>query len=80
MTPPEEWPNHFIHTLEGILENWYVDQELRRSTVEWKALQQNFIVTFSFEHENPKIDSSLKQIKGVIFIEEPEVELMIEYQ
>jgi hypothetical protein len=28
MTPPEEWPHHFIRTLEGILANWYIDQEL----------------------------------------------------
>ena len=28
MTPPGEWPHHFIHTLEGILVNWYIDQEL----------------------------------------------------
>jgi hypothetical protein len=39
-------------------------------------LQQNFIVTFSFEHENPNIDVTLKQIRGVIFIKEPEVELI----
>jgi hypothetical protein len=25
MTPPEEWPHYFIHTLEGITTNWYVD-------------------------------------------------------
>jgi hypothetical protein len=25
MTPPEEWPHHFIHTLEGIPVNWYTD-------------------------------------------------------
>jgi hypothetical protein len=80
MTPPEEWPHHFIHTLEGIPENWYVDQEMRRGTTEWTALQLNFVVTFSFEHENPNIDSTLKQIKGVIFIDESEVELMTEYQ
>jgi hypothetical protein len=30
MTPLEEWPHHFIHTLEGIPENWYIDQEMRR--------------------------------------------------
>jgi hypothetical protein len=36
----------------------------------------NFIVTFSFEHENPNMDSTLKQIRGVIFIDEPEVALM----
>jgi hypothetical protein len=40
----------------------------------------NFTVTFSFEHENPNIDSTLKQIRGVIFIKEPEVELMTEDQ
>jgi hypothetical protein len=44
------------------------------------VLQHNFIVTFSFEHENPNIDSTLKQIRGVIFIQEPEVELITEYQ
>jgi hypothetical protein len=37
-------------------------------------------VTFSFEHENPNIDSELKQIRGVIFIKEPEVELMTKDQ
>jgi hypothetical protein len=51
-----------------------------RGTTEWTTLQQNFVVTFSFEHENPNMDSTLKTIKGVIFIDEPEVELMTEYQ
>jgi hypothetical protein len=32
MTPPEEWPHHFIHTLEGIRRNWYTDQDMRRGT------------------------------------------------
>jgi hypothetical protein len=53
---------------------------MRRGTTEWIALKQNFVVTFSFKHENPDIDSALKQIKGVIFIDEPKVELMTEYQ
>jgi hypothetical protein len=44
------------------------------------TLQQNFTVTFSFEHENPNIDVTLKQIRGIIFIEEPEIELIIEEQ
>jgi hypothetical protein len=63
MTPPEEWPHHFIHTLEGIPGNWYIDQEMRRGTTEWTTLQQNFVVTFSFEHENPNMDSTLKLIQ-----------------
>jgi hypothetical protein len=25
MTPPKKWPHHFIHTLEGIPVNWYID-------------------------------------------------------
>jgi len=35
---------------------------------------------FSFDDENPNIDSSLKQIRGVIFIKEPEVELITKEQ
>jgi hypothetical protein len=33
MTPPEEWPHHFIHTLEGIPTNLYMDQELWSGTM-----------------------------------------------
>jgi hypothetical protein len=76
MTPPEEWPHHFIHTLEGIPTNWYTSQELQKGTVTLTILQQNFTVTFSFEHENPNIDAALKQIRGVVFIKEPEVKLI----
>jgi hypothetical protein len=78
LTPPEEWHHHFIHTLEGIPTKWYTDQELRKGTTTWKTLQHNFTVTFSFEHENPNIDATLKQIRGVIFIKETEVELITE--
>jgi hypothetical protein len=80
MNPPEEWPHHFVHALEGILTNWYAEKELHRGTMTWTVLQHNFAVTFSFEHENPNIDATLKQIRGVIFIKEPEVELMKEEQ
>jgi hypothetical protein len=44
------------------------------------TLRQNFKATFSFEHENPNIDASLKQIRGVIFIKEPEIKLITEQQ
>jgi hypothetical protein len=76
MTPLEEWPHYFIHNLEGIPTNWYTDKELRRGTTTWMTLQQIFTVTFSFQHENPNIDAALKQIRGVIFIKEPKVELI----
>jgi len=80
LAPPEEWNNYFIHTLEGILGNWYIYQEMCRGTTKWIVLQQNFVVTFSFEHENPNIDSSLKLIQGMIFFEEPEVEIITKNQ
>ena len=80
MTPPEEWPYHFIHTLEGILVKWYTNQELCKGTTTWRTLQQNFIVTFSFEHDNPNIDTALKWIRGVIFIIELEIEFITEEQ
>jgi hypothetical protein len=80
MTPPEEWTHNFIHTLKGIRRNWYIDQNMHRGTTEWTSLQQNFVVAFSFEHENPNIDSALKLIQGMIFINELEVEIMIEHQ
>ena len=51
-----------------------------RGTIEWTTLQQKIVVTLSFEHENPNIDSMLKLIQGVIFIDELEVEIMTKYQ
>jgi hypothetical protein len=80
MTPPEEWPHHFSHTLEGIPANWYIDQEMRKGTKTWTTLQQNYIVTFPFEHENPNIDTTLKWIKDVIFITKPKVESITKVQ
>jgi hypothetical protein len=79
-TPPEEWPHHFIHTLEGIATNWYTDQELRKGTKTWATLQHNFVVTFSFEDENPNIDGTLQRIRDVIFIKELDLELTTEEQ
>jgi hypothetical protein len=80
MTPPKEWPHHFIHTFEGIPGNSYTNQELRKGTTTWRILQQNFAVTFSFENENPNIYATLKQIRGVIFIKEQEIETITEEQ
>jgi hypothetical protein len=80
LTPLEEWNHHFIHTLEGILGKWYIYQEMHKGTTEWTRLQHNFVVTFSFEHENPNIYSVLKMIRGMIFVDEPEVEIMKKYQ
>jgi hypothetical protein len=80
MTPPQEWHHYFIHTLDGIPANWYTDQELCKGTATLTVLQHNLTVTFSFEHDNPNIDETLKKIRGVIFIKELEVELITKEQ
>jgi hypothetical protein len=41
-------------------------------------MQQNFLVTFSFEHESPEIDTPLKVVRDMIF-EEPEVDIVTTY-
>ena len=51
---------------------------MHKETKTWETLQQKFTVTFSFEHENPNIDTALKQIRDVIFITELEVEVITE--
>jgi hypothetical protein len=53
---------------------------MQKGTKTWTIVQQNFTVTFSFEHENPNIDTALKWIKDVIFIIESEVEVFTEVQ
>jgi hypothetical protein len=42
-------------------------------------MQQNFVITFSFEYEIPEIDTTLKVIRGKIF-QEPKFEIVITYQ
>ena len=42
-------------------------------------MQHNFVITFSFEHESPKIDTTLKVVRDMIF-KEHEVEIVTTYQ
>jgi hypothetical protein len=53
---------------------------MHKGNKRWVTLQYDFTVTFSFEHENPNINTALKRIRNIIFIEEPEVEAIIEVQ
>jgi hypothetical protein len=39
LVPPEEWPHHLIHTLEGNPRNWYKELELCRETTNWEEMQ-----------------------------------------
>jgi hypothetical protein len=74
-----------IVTTRGVATSFYSyigrnpkELELHRETANWEDLQQNFVITFSFEHENPKIYTTLKLVKDKIF-EELEVEIVTTY-
>jgi hypothetical protein len=44
-----------------------------------EEIQNNFVITFSFEHESPKIDTTLKVVRDMIF-KEPEAKIVTTYQ
>jgi hypothetical protein len=68
--PKQEWTHLFVHTLDTIPKNWYIELEVCRGTTDWEELTQNFKVTFSFEDDAPLIDSTLQVIKNNIFASE----------
>ena len=57
----------FIHTLETIPQNKYLEIELSHGTANWEEMIDGFILTFSFEDDCPYIDSALQIVKKKIF-------------
>jgi hypothetical protein len=74
--PKQEWMHRFIHTLETVPKNWYLELEVHRGTTDWEELTQNFKVTFSFEVESPLVDATLQVIRSNIFMEEDQIEIV----
>jgi hypothetical protein len=66
----------FIHTLDTIPKNWYLELEMHRETTRWEDLVQRFIVTFTFKHESPSIDVVLQAIQSNIILEEGTMEVV----
>jgi len=57
--PKEVWSHMFIHTLDNIPKNWYMQLELRQETVDWEELTKNLITTFNFEDEDVMVETAL---------------------
>jgi hypothetical protein len=74
--PKKEWMHMFIHTLDTIPKNWYLELEMHRETMNWDQLIQRFKVTFTFEHESPLLDATLQAIRTKIFLEEGPMEVV----
>lgn len=54
-----EWVHIFIHTLDVIIRNWYLEMELRQGTVDWDEMKEIFLLTFSFKDGFECIDEVL---------------------
>jgi hypothetical protein len=67
--------HRFIHTLETIPKNWYLEMEVHRDTTEWGYISQRFKETFTFQHKSPSIYTTLQEIKHKIFNEEEHMEV-----
>ena len=53
----------FIHTLDIIPQNWYIQLELRQDTISWVYLTTKFVTTFSTYDENAMVNTALQLIK-----------------
>jgi hypothetical protein len=55
----KEWMHKFIHTLDKIPMNRYLELEMHRETMDWDEMIQSFKVTFNFEDEALLVDITL---------------------
>jgi hypothetical protein len=62
----------FIHTLNTIPKNRYLELEIHRETTKWDELIQRFKVNLllNMKHEYPLLDATLQVIRNKIFSEE----------
>lgn len=42
------WKHQFIHTLGTILQGWYIKEEMKRQTIDWDMMIDQFCKYFSF--------------------------------
>jgi hypothetical protein len=73
LVPKHEWTHLFVHTLDTIPKNWYIELEVCRGITDWEELTCNFKVTFSFENDAPLVDTTMKMIKNKILTYEDSI-------
>jgi hypothetical protein len=69
--PREKWVHKLINTLDTTPINWYLQAELCLITTHWNGMTQNFITTFLFESQYPRVDQALQIIRQKVFEEAP---------
>ena len=65
--PQSEWVHIFIHTLDVIPMNLYLEMEMQHETADYDEMKDIFLLTFSFEDRFECIDEALQEIKETIF-------------
>jgi hypothetical protein len=66
----------FIHTLDTIPKNWFLELEMCRETTNWDQITQRFKVKLTFEHDYPLVDAALQVISSNIFSKEGSMEVV----
>jgi hypothetical protein len=65
--PSRLWVQVFPHSLGLILKSWYIHEETRRQTNNWKMLADQFCKDFSFTSKYPELKIVLQRIKKFLF-------------
>jgi hypothetical protein len=66
------WVQVFPHSLGPILKSWYIHEETKRHTNNWKMLEDQFCKDFSFTSKYPELKVVLQRIKEFLFIDNGE--------
>jgi hypothetical protein len=65
--PSHFWVQVFPHSLGPILKSWFIHEETRRQTNDWKMLADHFCKDFSFTSKYPELEVVLQRIKEFLF-------------
>jgi hypothetical protein len=65
--PSRLWVQVFPHSLGLIPKSWYMHEETRRQTNDWKTLADQFCKDFSFTSKYPELKIVLQRIKEFLF-------------
>jgi hypothetical protein len=67
--PSRFWVQVFPQSLGPIPKAWFMHEETRRDTIDWKALVDHFCKDFSFTSKYPELEVVLQRIKEFLFID-----------
>ena len=67
----DECIHMFVHTLDSIPKNQYIETKLHRGNENWSLMINGFNIAFGFESEYLEIDDALEIIRTKVFKDGP---------